>query len=51
MPLEYQVRKLVNGLTCLYVPMDTPGSACSNIIYKMGCANQRPGEEGLAHFW
>ena len=51
MNLEYQVRKLDNGLTCLYVPMDTPGSACSNIIYKIGSANERPGEEGLAHFW
>lgn len=51
MPLEYQVRKLTNGLTCLYVPMDTPGSACSNIVYKIGSANERPGEEGLAHFW
>ena len=49
--MEYQVRKLANGLTCLYVPMDTPGSACSNIIYKIGSANERPGEKGLAHFW
>ena len=49
--MEYQVRKLKNGLTCLYVPMDTPGSACSNIIYKIGSANERPGEKGLAHFW
>ena len=45
------MKKLDNGLTCLYVPMDTPGSACSNIIYKIGSANERPGEEGLAHFW
>lgn len=51
MPIDYQVRKLDNGLTCLYVPMDTPGSACSNVIYKIGSANERPGEEGLAHFW
>lgn len=51
MPLQYQVKKLDNGLTCLYVPMDTPGSACSNVIYKIGSANERPGEEGLAHFW
>jgi len=51
MNLEYQVRNLENGLTCIYVPMDTPGSACSNIIYKIGSANERPGEEGLAHFW
>ena len=34
MNLEYQVRKLDNGLTCLYVPMDTPGSACSKLFTK-----------------
>ena len=47
--LEYQVKKLKNGLTCLYVPLDTPGSACSNIVYNIGSANERPGEFGLSH--
>ena len=47
--LEYQMKKLKNGLTCLYVPLDTPGSACSNIVYKIGSANEKPGEFGLSH--
>lgn len=47
--LEYQMKKLDNGLTCLYVPLDTPGSACSNIVYSIGSANEKPGEYGLSH--
>tara|TARA_B100000963_G_scaffold361569_1_gene397773 strand:+ start:242 stop:2659 length:2418 start_codon:yes stop_codon:yes gene_type:complete len=47
--LEYQMRKLDNGLTVLYVPLDTPGSACSNIVYNIGSANEKPGEYGLSH--
>lgn len=47
--LNYEVRKLDNGLKCIYVPMDTPGSACSNIVYNIGSANERAGEYGLAH--
>ena len=47
--LEYQMKKLDNGLTVLYVPLDTPGSACSNIVYKIGSANEKPGEFGLSH--
>lgn len=47
--VEYQVRKLKNGMTCMYVPMDTAGSACSNIVYHIGSANELPGEYGLSH--
>ena len=47
--LDFQVKKLQNGLTCIYVPMDTPGSACSNIVYNIGSANEKAGEYGLAH--
>ena len=47
--LEYQMKKLKNGLTVLYAPIDTPGSACSNIVYNIGSANERPGEFGLSH--
>ena len=47
--LQYQMKKLKNGLTCLYVPLDTPGSACSNIVYNIGSANEKPGEYGLSH--
>ena len=43
------MKKLENGLTCLYVPLDTPGSACSNIVYNIGSANEKPGEYGLSH--
>lgn len=47
--LKFQVKTLDNGLTCIYVPMDTPGSACSNIVYNIGSANEKAGEYGLAH--
>lgn len=47
--LDFEVRRLENGLTCIYVPMDTPGSACSNIVYNIGSANEKAGEYGLAH--
>ena len=47
--LQYQMKKLDNGLTVLYVPLDTPGSACSNIVYNIGSANEKPGEYGLSH--
>lgn len=47
--LNFEVRTLDNGLTCIYVPMDTPGSACSNIVYNIGSANEKAGEYGLAH--
>ena len=43
------MKKLKNGLTVLYVPLDTPGSACSNIVYSIGSANEKPGEYGLSH--
>jgi len=33
----------------MYVPMDTAGSACSNIVYHIGSANEAPGEYGLSH--
>ena len=47
--VEYQVRTLKNGMKCMYVPMDTAGSACSNIVYNIGSANELPGEYGLSH--
>ena len=47
--LQYQMKKLKNGLTVLYVPLDTPGSACSNIVYNIGSANEKVGEYGLSH--
>lgn len=47
--VEYQVRTLQNGMKCMYVPMDTAGSACSNIVYHIGSANEAPGEYGLSH--
>jgi len=47
--VEYQVRTLPNGMKCMYVPMDTAGSACSNIVYNIGSANELPGEYGLSH--
>lgn len=47
--LQYKMKKLENGLTVLYVPLDTPGSACSNIVYNIGSANEKPGEYGLSH--
>ena len=43
------MKKLKNGLTVLYVPLDTPGSATSNIVYNIGSANEKPGEYGLSH--
>ena len=49
MNLHFQVKTLENGLKCIYVPMNTPGSACSNIVYNIGSANERAGEYGLAH--
>ena len=36
-------------MKCMYVPMDTAGSACSNIVYNIGSANELPGEYGLSH--
>jgi len=47
--IEYQMKKLKNGLTVLYVPLNTPGSATSNIVYNIGSANEKPGEYGLSH--
>lgn len=44
-------RQLENGLTCLYVPLSTAGSATSNITYRIGSANENVKEFGFAHMF
>ena len=44
-------RQLDNGLTCLYVPLKTSGSATANITYKIGSANEGLNEFGYAHLF
>ena len=48
-PIEFQARTLENGLRVIYVPMDTAGSACSNIVYNVGSCDELDHERGLAH--
>lgn len=48
-PLEFQAKTLDNGLQVIYVPMDTAGAACSNIVYNVGSCDEMDHERGLAH--
>ena len=48
-PIEFQAKTLKNGLKVIYVPMDTAGSACSNIVYNVGSCDELDHERGLAH--
>lgn len=48
-PIEFQAKTLDNGLRVIYVPMDTAGAACSNIVYNVGSCDEMDHERGLAH--
>lgn len=47
--VQFEARTLDNGLKVIYVPMDTAGSACSNIVYNVGSCDELDHERGLAH--
>ncbi len=48
-PVEFQARTLKNGLKVIYIPMNTAGSACCNIVYNVGSCDELDHEKGLAH--
>ena len=48
-PVEYVAKNLDNGMRVIYIPMETAGSACSNIVYNVGSCDEQDHEKGLAH--
>lgn len=48
-PIEFQARTLENGLKVIYIPINTAGAACSNIVYNVGSCDELDHEKGLAH--